>query len=288
MRLGNFVTGTTFLVLFFSHRAAALGRTRIGLPFYDTLGAGHDRANFASPHVAHRQIDEPRGPERGQMNLQGAMMTEQKPNPGLFKRNPPIAGEAEAIEAAKNGDPDAFSKLYTLHKRRVYTLCLRMLGNVSEAEDMTQEAFLHLFRKLGSFRGESAFSTWLHRLTVNLVLMHLRKKGLNLVSLEETISPSEEDAPKRDFGSRDPMLSGSVDRVALERAVASLPPGYRMVFVLHDVEGFEHNEIATMLECSTGNSKSQLHKARLKLRELLREQISSTAMLPAVLKEASA
>jgi len=194
-----------------------------------------------------------------------------KPNPGLFKRNPPIAGEADAIEAAKAGDPDAFSKLYALHKRRVYTLCLRMLGNVSEAEDMTQEAFLHLFRKIGSFRGESAFSTWLHRLTVNLVLMHLRKKGLNLVSLEETISPSDEDAPKRDFGSRDPMLTGSVDRVALERAVASLPPGYRMVFVLHDVEGFEHNEIATMLECSTGNSKSQLHKARLKLRDLLRQ-----------------
>jgi RNA polymerase sigma-70 factor (ECF subfamily) len=194
-----------------------------------------------------------------------------KPNSGLFKRNPPIVGEAEAIEAAKNGDAEAFSKLYALHKRRVYTLCLRMLGNVSEAEDMTQEAFLHLFRKLGSFRGESAFSTWLHRLTVNLVLMHLRKKGLNLVSLEETINPSEEDAPKRDFGSRDPMLTGSVDRVALERAVASLPPGYRMVFVLHDVEGFEHNEIATMLNCSTGNSKSQLHKARLKLRDLLRQ-----------------
>jgi DNA-directed RNA polymerase specialized sigma24 family protein len=113
------------------------------------------------------------------MNLEGQLMTQAppvKPNPGLFKRNPPIAGEAEAIEAAKNGDAEAFSKLYTLHKRRVYTLCLRMLGNVSEAEDMTQEAFLHLFRKLGSFRGESAFSTWLHRLTVNLVLMHLRKK----------------------------------------------------------------------------------------------------------------
>jgi RNA polymerase sigma-70 factor (ECF subfamily) len=200
-----------------------------------------------------------------------AVPTSGKPNSGLFKRNPPIAGEAEAIERAKAGDPDAFSKLYALHKRRVYTLCLRMLGNVSEAEDMTQEAFLHLFRKLGSFRGESAFSTWLHRLTVNLVLMQLRKKGLNLVSLEETINPSEEDAPKRDFGSRDPQLAGSVDRVALERAVASLPPGYRMVFVLHDVEGFEHNEIAEMLDCSTGNSKSQLHKARLKLRELLRQ-----------------
>lgn len=194
---------------------------------------------------------------------------ETKPNPGLFKRNPPIEGEAEAIERAKAGDPDAFSFLYALHKRRVYTLCLRMLGNVTEAEDMTQDAFLHLFRKLGSFRGESAFSTWLHRMTVNLVLMQLRKKGLQLVSLEETINPSEDDAPKRDFGARDVQLTGSVDRVTLERAVEQLPPGYRMVFILHDVEGFEHNEIATMLECSTGNSKSQLHKARLKLRELL-------------------
>jgi RNA polymerase sigma-70 factor (ECF subfamily) len=208
----------------------------------------------------------------------------QGPVPGLFKRNPPIVGEAEAIEAAQAGDAEAFSKLYTLHKRRVYTLCLRMLGNVSEAEDMTQEAFLHLFRKIGSFRGESAFSTWLHRLTVNLVLMQLRKKGLQLVSLEDTINPADEETPKRDFGSSDLHLTGSVDRVTLERAVASLPPGYRMVFVLHDVEGFEHNEIATMLECSTGNSKSQLHKARLKLRELLRESEQSTQ--PAVLKEA--
>jgi len=191
-------------------------------------------------------------------------------NPGLFKRNPPIAGEAEAIEAAQKGDAEAFAKLYNLHKRRVYTLCLRMLSNVSEAEDMTQNAFLHLFRKLGSFRGESAFSTWLHRLTVNLVLMHLRKKGLNLVSLEETDNSSGEDTPKRDFGSRDPVLAGSVDRIALERALAALPPGYRMVFVLHDVEGFEHNEIAAMLDCSTGNTKSQLHKARLRLRQLLR------------------
>jgi len=213
--------------------------------------------------------------ESSLINLQATPIAEAKPNPALFKRNPPIAGEAEAIEAAKNGDAEAFSKLYALHK----------LGNVSEAEDMTQDAFLHLFRKIGSFRGESAFSTWLHRLTVNLVLMHLRKKGLNLVSLEETINPSEEDAPKRDFGAKDLQLTGSIDRVALERAVASLPPGYRMVFVLHDVEGFEHNEIATMLECSTGNSKSQLHKARLKLRDLLRnpEPVSQ----PASLKEAA-
>src|ERR1700677_4037084 len=129
------------------------------------------------------------------MDVQGLQMSETKAVPGLFKRNPPIVGEAEAIEAAKNGYAAAFSKLYALHKRRVYTLCLRMLGNVSEAEDMTQDAFLHLFRKISSFRGESAFSTWLHRLTVNLVLMHLRKKGLNLVSLEETINPSGRTRP---------------------------------------------------------------------------------------------
>ena len=112
--------------------------------------------------------------------------------------------------------------------------------------------------------------------------MHLRKKGLNLVSLEETINPSEDDAPKRDFGSRDNQLAGSVDRVTLERAVASLPPGYRMVFVLHDVEGFEHNEIASMLECSTGNgSKSWLHKARLGSANSLRnpEQFALPARL---------
>jgi RNA polymerase sigma-70 factor, ECF subfamily len=212
------------------------------------------------------------------MNSQGQTMSQAppaRPHPGLFKRNPPIAGEAEAIEAAKRGDGEAFAKLYNLHKRRVYTLCLRMLGNVSAAEDMTQNAFLHLFRKIESFRGDSAFSTWLHRLTVNLVLMQLRKRGLNLVSLEETIGPSDEDAPRRDFGSRDRVLAGSVDRVALERAVAALPPGYRMVFVLHDVEGYEHNEIAIMLDCSIGNSKSQLHKARLRLRELLRNPSQS-------------
>src|SRR5665213_1285930 len=165
------------------------------------------------------------------MNLEGLPRMQTKPTAGLFKRNPPIAGEAEAIERAKDGDPDAFSKLYALHKRRVYTLCLRMLGNVSEAEDMTQEAFLHLFRKLGSFRGESAFSTWLHRMTVNLVLMQLRKKGLQLASLEETLDPSQDDGPKRDFGTADPTLAGSVDRVTLERAVATLPPGYRLIFV---------------------------------------------------------
>jgi RNA polymerase sigma-70 factor, ECF subfamily len=186
-----------------------------------------------------------------------------------MRRNPPIAGEEEAIEKARNGDARSFEILYSMHKRRVYSLCLRMLGNVAEAEDLTQEAFLQLYRKIGTFRGDSAFSTWLHRLAVNVVLMHLRRKGLPQVSLEETLEPSQDDGPRKDIGARDLTLSGSIDRVTLERAIENLPPGYRLVFVLHDVEGYEHNEIAEMLDCSIGNSKSQLHKARMKLRDLL-------------------
>jgi RNA polymerase sigma-70 factor (ECF subfamily) len=178
--------------------------------------------------------------------------------------------EAEAIERAQQGDGVCFEALYSMHKRRVFSLCLRMTGNTAEAEDLTQEAFLQLYRKIGTFRGESAFSTWLHRLAVNVVLMHLRKKGLPEVSLQETLEPTEEDKPKRDFGGEDNVLIGSIDRVNLERAIESLPPGYRIIFVLHDIEGYEHNEIAEMMGCSIGNSKSQLHKARMKLRDLLK------------------
>jgi RNA polymerase sigma-70 factor, ECF subfamily len=178
--------------------------------------------------------------------------------------------EAEAIEKAKQGDAGAFQALYDRHKRRVYSLCLRMTANTAEAEDLAQEAFLQLYRKIGTFRGESAFSTWLHRLSVNVVLMHLRKKSLPVVSLEETTQPGEDDTPKKDFGADDLALSGSIDRLHLRRAVESLPPGYRMIFLLHDVEGYEHNEIAKIVGCSIGNSKSQLHKARMKLRDLLK------------------
>ena len=186
--------------------------------------------------------------------------------------------EAQAIEQAKVGDAYAFEQLYGLHKRRVYSLCLRMTGNTAEAEDLTQEAFLQLYRKIGTFRGESAFSTWLHRLSVNVVLMHLRKKGLPEVSLEETLEPQQEDGPKKDIGVRDNVLAGSIDRVNLERAIENLPPGYRIIFVLHDIEGYEHNEIAEMMGCSIGNSKSQLHKARMKLRDLLKQSKAEKAV----------
>jgi RNA polymerase sigma-70 factor (ECF subfamily) len=190
----------------------------------------------------------------------------------------PGISEAEAIERAKAGDAGCFEALYGLHKRRVYSLCLRMTGNTAEAEDLTQEAFLQLYRKIATFRGESAFSTWLHRLAVNVVLMHLRKKGLPEVSLEETMEPQQEDAPRKDIGARDNVLAGSIDRVNLERAIESLPPGYRIIFVLHDIEGYEHNEIAEMMGCSIGNSKSQLHKARMKLRDLLKTSRAEKAV----------
>jgi RNA polymerase sigma-70 factor (ECF subfamily) len=176
--------------------------------------------------------------------------------------------EAEAVERAKTGDAEAFQTLYDMHKRRVYSLCLRMTANVAQAEDLTQEAFLQLFRKIGTFRGESAFSTWLHRMAVNVVLMHLRRKGLPVVPLEDTLE-SEEDTTRKEPGAPDLKLSGTVDRLQLQRAVDDLPAGYRTIFVLHDVEGYEHNEIAGIVGCSVGNSKSQLHKARLKLREAL-------------------
>jgi len=180
------------------------------------------------------------------------------------------ATETQVIARAQRGDEEAFAALFETHKRRVYSLCLRMTGNTAEAEDLTQEAFLQLFRKISTFRGESAFSTWLHRLAVNVVLMHLRRKGLQQTSLDE-VDTSQDEPVKRDYGSDDRRLTGSVDRIGLQKAIGDLPPGYRTVFVLHDVEGYEHNEIAEIMKCSVGNSKSQLHKARMKLRERLRQ-----------------
>ena len=181
--------------------------------------------------------------------------------------NKPAPDYALAQRAAA-GDMPAFEELYDRHHRRVYSLCLRMTGNTAEAEDLAQEAFIQLYRKIGSFRGESAFTTWLHRLTVNQVLMHFRKRG---VKFEQTTDDG--DVPTQVVtGTENPNHMPVVDRIALDRAIAALPPGYRSVFVLHDVEGHEHEEIARLLGCSVGTSKSQLHKARMKLRTLLRQQ----------------
>lgn len=174
----------------------------------------------------------------------------------------------DLAQASSQGDMAAFETLYERHHRRVYSLCLRMIANPTEAEDLAQEVFIQLFRKLGSFRGESAFTTWLHRLTVNHVLMHFRKKG---VKLEKTTTEGE-------IGEIQDLIQGVgerprfVDRIALDKAIAELPPGYRTVFVLHDVEGFEHEEIGSLLGVTSGTSKSQLHKARMRLRELLNKK----------------
>ncbi|OFV95559.1 MAG: RNA polymerase subunit sigma-24 [Acidobacteria bacterium RIFCSPLOWO2_12_FULL_54_10] len=186
-----------------------------------------------------------------------------------------VTSEPELIEKAKRGDPLAFESLYNTHKRRVYSLCLRMTGNTEDAEELTQEAFLQLFRKIESFRGDAAFSTWLHRLTVNLVLMRFRKKGLITTSLDEPISSENDSGASREIGVQDEMLNGTVDRLVLENAIQSLPAGYRMVFYLHDVEGYEHKEIAGIMGCSVGNCKSQLHKARMKLRQTLVRRTSA-------------
>jgi RNA polymerase sigma-70 factor, ECF subfamily len=177
--------------------------------------------------------------------------------------------EHSLVQRAQGGDEHAFAKLFQLHKKRVYSVCLLMTKDLAEAEDLTQEAFLQVFRSVGSFRGDSAFSTWLYRVAVNTVLMKLRRrKAPPVLSLDEPVSDS---APslRRDVGKADPRLSGAIDRIALRRAMSELPDGCRKIFVLHEVEGYQHNEIAQMLDCSIGNSKSQLHKAKMKLRDLL-------------------
>jgi len=178
----------------------------------------------------------------------------------------------EAVRLAQQGDATAFETIYELHSRRVYALCLRMTGDPVEAEDLTQEAFLQLFRKIHTFRGEAAFSSWLHRLTANIVLMRLRKKRPAALSLDE-MTRADDDTGHFHFetGAPDLRLTGLFDRVNIHAALEQLPQGYKSMFLLHDVHGYEHNEIASMLGCSVGNSKSQLHKARKRLRELLHE-----------------
>ena len=181
--------------------------------------------------------------------------------------------EPEAIRLAQQGDERGFERIYRLHSQRVYALCLRMIkGSAAEAEELTQESFLQLFRKIGTFRGESAFSTWLHRLAFNIVLMRLRRHSFQVLSLDEMLEPGEKTAGllQKHIGSRDLRLAGSADRMDLERALEQLPPGYKAVFILHDVQGYQHREIAAIRGCTLGNSKSQLHKARARLQHLLR------------------
>jgi RNA polymerase sigma-70 factor (ECF subfamily) len=175
--------------------------------------------------------------------------------------------DTEIIRLAQEGDAAAFERIFQLHVRRVYGLCLRIVRNTCEAEDLTQEVCLQLFRKIHTFHGESTFSTWLHRVPVNVVSMRSRKKNPVEVPVEN--DNEEEGSSGKENGARDLVISGTIDRLNLNHAIDELPPGCKETFMLHDVEWYEHHEIAEMLGSTIGNSKSQLHKARLRLRNLL-------------------
>lgn len=182
------------------------------------------------------------------------------------------ASESELIANAMRGDSECFGELYTRHSRRVFYLCYRMVNDTDLAEDLTQEAFVHAFRRLSTFRQESRFTTWMHRIAVNTVLMFIRKRNSSI--REAPLDPSfgsEEETPFEGqvYGKPDDTLSMTTDRVALLRAIENLPPGYRLMLILHDIHGYEHQEIAEIFGCTTGNTKSQLHKARLRLRAVI-------------------
>jgi RNA polymerase sigma-70 factor (ECF subfamily) len=178
------------------------------------------------------------------------------------------ASDFQLAQEAAGGNMAAFEEIYQRHHRRVYSICLRMLQNAYEAEDLTQDVFIQLYRKIGSFRGDSAFTTWLHRMTVNQVLMHFRKRTVKFEKTTEEGETPVQVVP----GTESPFKMPIVDKIALENAIDQLPAGYKNVFMLHDVEGFEHEEVAKILGCSVGTSKSQLHKARLKLQKLLKKK----------------
>ena len=175
------------------------------------------------------------------------------------------AGESHQLTDC---DHQAFQALYLKYQHRVYSTCLRMTKNASESEDLTQEIFIRLFRTIGSFRGESAFTTWLHRLTVNHVLMHFRKRKLR----PELTNENEESLANVAASTHDPMRMRIVNRILFSEVMAKLPEGYRQAIILYDIEGLEHKEIAERRGRSIGTSKSQLHKARAMLRELISGQ----------------
>jgi RNA polymerase sigma-70 factor (ECF subfamily) len=174
--------------------------------------------------------------------------------------------DLELAARCRAGDADAFEELYRQHARRLYSLVVRMIGSAQDAEDLLQEVFLQAYRKLPGFRGESTLGTWLYRLTMNHCLDHLRGRQAKMSRATASIDEESVDEP----AAPDPVVPSAISRMDLERAIEALPPGSKAAFLLHDVEGFEHQEIAAILGISEGTSKSQVHKARLKLRALLR------------------
>jgi len=182
--------------------------------------------------------------------------------PSFFSMAERPASDRELVERARRGDVSAFGELFRAHQRRIYALCLRMTADPARAEDLTQDAFVRAWQKLGSFRGRSRFLTWLHRVAVNVVLGDLRSRGRWEARLTELEQPQSE---ARAAVRRHPEAG-----IDLERAIGELPPQARMVFVLHDVEGYRHREIAAMSGIAEGTSKAHLHRARRFLREVLK------------------
>jgi RNA polymerase sigma-70 factor (ECF subfamily) len=180
----------------------------------------------------------------------------------------PALQDVRLAESSGTVQEARFQEIYHQYQRKVYATCRRMLSNQEEAEDVTQDVFLQVFRKLHTFRGEATLSTWLHRVTINAVLMHIRRNKKWACE-----SPSEdgdmESIPTKPDNRR--LETIRLDQIALENAIAQLPPGCRTIVVLHDVEGYEHQEISQRLGISEGTSKSQLHDARMKLRRMLVE-----------------
>ena len=176
------------------------------------------------------------------------------------------AADLELAARCRAGDAGAFEELYRQHARRLFGLVVRMIGSVEDAEDLLQEVFLQAHRKLSGFRGDSALGTWLYRLTMNHCLDHLRARQVRMNRVTESL---DEDGVEEPIAPA-PVVPAAVNRLDLERAINMLPAGARAAFLLHDVEGFEHREIAQILGISEGTSKSQVHKARMKLRTMLK------------------
>ena len=175
------------------------------------------------------------------------------------------ADELALVQRCRRGDLAAFEAIYKAHSGRLFSLACRMVGNPTDAEDLLQDIFLAAHRKLDSFRGDSALGTWLYRLATNLCLDHLRSRAAKSSQITDTI---DDEPALADAGSRR-LADRTVDKMDLERAMAQLPEGCRTAFVLHDVEGLEHREVAELLGIAEGTSKSQVHKARLRLRGIL-------------------
>jgi len=175
------------------------------------------------------------------------------------------AVDLELAQRCRQGDAAAFEELYRAHAGRLYNLVFRMAGSGHDAEDLLQEVFLHAHRKLGSFRGDSSLGTWLYRLAVNHCLDVLRGRQARMTRVTDSLDEEGAEEP----AAAAPRVPTAISRLDLDRAIERLPPGCRAAFVLHDVEGFEHNEVAKLLGVSEGTSKSQVHKARMKLRAML-------------------